>query len=107
MRYLLSASAALLLATSPAQPAMAQRNGGNSLVNQAIAAEGGADALRALKGLNIKADAHYYGPEQSETAGGPPRDYGTATISVTWDLAKGMAASAFDRDQKYPAPDKL
>jgi glyoxylase-like metal-dependent hydrolase (beta-lactamase superfamily II) len=99
-------STALLLAMSQMQPAMAQKNG-NSLVSQAITAEGGADALRGLKGLNIKADAHFYGPEQSETAGGPARDYGTANISITWDLAKGMAATAFDRDQKYPAPEKL
>jgi glyoxylase-like metal-dependent hydrolase (beta-lactamase superfamily II) len=106
MKYALAMSAALLLGLVQAQPALAQKNG-NSLVNQAIAAEGGADALRALKALNIKADVHYWGPEQSETAGGPPRDYGTGTITMTWDLAKGMAATTFDRDQKYPAPEKL
>jgi glyoxylase-like metal-dependent hydrolase (beta-lactamase superfamily II) len=107
MKYVLSISAALLLAASQAQPAMAQKNGGNSLVNQAIAAEGGADALRALKGVTMKGTAHFYGPEQSETPGGPARDYGTANVSVTWDLAKGMAATTLDRDQKYPAPEKL
>ena len=106
MKYALAMSAALLLGLTQVQPAMAQKNG-NSLVNQAITAEGGADALRALKGLSIKADAHFYGPEQSETAGGPARDYGTADITITWDLAKGMAATTLTRDQKYPAPEKL
>jgi glyoxylase-like metal-dependent hydrolase (beta-lactamase superfamily II) len=107
MKYTFAMSAALLLAVSQVQPAMAQKNGNNSLVNQAITAEGGADALRALKGVVIKADAQFYGPEQSETAGGPPRDYGTANITITWDLAKGMARTQLDRDQKYPAPEKL
>src|ERR1700704_124976 len=106
MKYAFAMSAALLLGLTQVQPAMAQKNG-NSLVNQAITAEGGADALRALKGLSIKADAHFYGPEQSETAGGPARDYGTADITITWDLAKGMAATTLTRDQKYPAPEKL
>jgi glyoxylase-like metal-dependent hydrolase (beta-lactamase superfamily II) len=106
MKHVLSMSAALLLGLIQVQPAMAQKNG-NSLVNQAIAAQGGAEALRSLKALNIKADAHFYGPEQSETAGGPPRDYGTANLTITWDLAKGMARTDFDRDQKYPAPEKL
>src|SRR5882672_7097743 len=107
MKYALAMSAALLLGLTQVQPAMAQKNGNNSLVTQAIAAEGGADALRALKGLSIKADAHFYGPEQSETAGGPARDYGTADVTITWDLAKGMARTQLVRDQKYPAPEKL
>jgi glyoxylase-like metal-dependent hydrolase (beta-lactamase superfamily II) len=106
MKYAFAMSAALLLGFTQVQPAMAQKNG-NSLVNQAITAEGGADALRALKGLSIKADAHFYGPEQSETPGGPARDYGTANVTITWDLGKGMAATLLDRDQKYPAPEKL
>jgi glyoxylase-like metal-dependent hydrolase (beta-lactamase superfamily II) len=99
-------SAALLLGLIQVQPATAQESS-NDLVNLAIAAEGGADALRALKGVAVKADAHFYGPEQSETAGGAPRDYGTANITITWDLARGVARTKLDRDQVYPAPAKL
>jgi len=105
MKHALSISAALLLAASQAQPAMAQKNG--NLVSQAVAAEGGADALRALKGLSIKAQVKYWGPEQSETPGGEARVYGDGNLTITWDLARGMARTELDRDQKYPAPEKL
>ena len=104
MRYLVLTAALLAVAS---QPALAQKKADNSLVGQAITAEGGADALRALKGVTMKGTAHFYGPEQSETPGGPARDYGTANVTVTWDLSKGMAATTLDRDQKYPAPEKM
>src|SRR5881296_1450995 len=103
MKYALSISAALLLTMSQTQPSLAQ-NGANNLVKQAIAAEGGADALRALKGLAIKGEAKFWEPEQSEKAGGEPRFLGDATFTVTWDLAKEMARTEWDRDQKYPDP---
>ena len=103
MKYALSISAALLLAMSQVQPSLAQ-NGANDLVKQAIAAEGGADALRALKGLAIKGEAKFWEPEQSEKAGGEPRFLGDATFTETWDLANGMARTEWDRDQKYPDP---
>src|SRR5215831_19014486 len=103
MKYALSIVAALLLAMSQTQPVLAQ-NGANNLVKQAIAAQGGADALRALKGLAIKGEARFWEPEQSEKAGGEPRFLGDATFTMTWDLEKGMARTEWDRDQKYPDP---
>jgi hypothetical protein len=48
MKYALSI-AVLLLATSPVQPSFAQGNAGD-LVKQAVAAEGGAAALRTRAG---------------------------------------------------------
>jgi len=81
MKYLLSISTALLLAMSEAQPALAQ-DGANDLIKQAITAEGGADALRALKGLAIKGEARFWEPEQSEKAGGEPRFLGDATFTM-------------------------
>jgi len=57
MKYLLSLSAALLVVAG--MPAMAQKNGGNSLVTQAITAEGGEAALRALKGVSMKGTARF------------------------------------------------
>src|SRR5260370_4884373 len=102
MKYALSI-AALLLATSQVQPAFAQNSAGD-LVKQAIAAEGGADALRGLKSLAVRGDAKFWEPGQSFAAGGEPRFLGDATFLITWDLAKGMARTDWDRDQKYPDP---
>src|SRR5438046_10341174 len=89
MKYTLSISAALLLAMSQAQPSLAQ-NGASNLVKQAIAAEGGADALRALKGLAIKGDAKFWEPGQSTVAGREPKLLEEATFTISRDLAKGM-----------------
>jgi glyoxylase-like metal-dependent hydrolase (beta-lactamase superfamily II) len=105
MKYTLSISAALLLAVTQLQPAQAQS--ARDLVNQAIAAEGGADALRALKALSIKADAIHWEPGQSKAAGGEPRLLGNTTLTITWDLANGMARAEWDRDMKYPAVEKI
>src|SRR5580693_3613808 len=102
MRYPLSL-AALLLATSPLQPAFAQTSPGD-LVKQAVAAEGGADALRGLKTLAVKGDAKFWEPGQSLAAGGEPRFLGDAKFAITWDVAKGTARTDWDRDQKYPEP---
>src|ERR1700722_12675624 len=99
MKYALSI-AALLVATSQVPPAFAQNAG--DLVKQAVAAEGGADALRGLKSLAVKGDAKFWEPGQSVAAGGEPRFLGDATFAITWDLAKGVARTAWDRDQKYP-----
>ena len=74
MKYALSISAALLLAVGQSAPAQAQSP--RELVNQAIAAEGGLDALRGLKALAIKADAMHWEPGQSKTADGEPRMLG-------------------------------
>src|SRR5438094_2635223 len=93
--------AALLLAISQQQPALAQ--GGSDLVKQAVAAEGG-DELRQLKGLAIKGDAKFWKPGQSFLAGSEPRFLGDATFAMTWDLANNRARTAWDRDQKYPDP---
>ena len=105
MKYALSISAALLLAVGQSAPAQAQSP--RELVNQAIAAEGGLDALRGLKGLAIKADAMHWEPGQSKTADGEPRMLGNTTLTITWDLANGMARTQWDRDMKYPAVEKI
>jgi glyoxylase-like metal-dependent hydrolase (beta-lactamase superfamily II) len=97
------AIAALLLAASQVQPSFAQGNAAD-LVKQAIAAEGGAAALRGLRGLAVKGDAKFWEPGQSFAAGGEPRFLGDATFTITWDVAKGMARTEWDRDQKYPPP---
>ena len=77
---------------------------GGDLVKQAVAAQGGADALRRLTGLTAKGTARFFEPGQSRAAGGEPRFLGTANFEITWDLVKGMARTNWDRDQQYPVP---
>ena len=99
-------SFALLLAISQ-QPAVFAQGNGSDLVQQAVAAQGGAGALRGLKSLRIQGSAQFWEPGQSFVAGGDPRFLGDATFSFAWDLAAGRASMAWDRDQKYPAPVRL
>jgi glyoxylase-like metal-dependent hydrolase (beta-lactamase superfamily II) len=94
---------ASLLALVQAPPAFAQNNAVD-LVRQAVTAEGGAEALRALRTLAVKGDAKFWEPGQSYAAGGEPRFLGDATFAISWDLAKGTARTDWDRDQKYPDP---
>jgi glyoxylase-like metal-dependent hydrolase (beta-lactamase superfamily II) len=101
MRYALP-TAALLVAAGLAQPALAQKP--IDLIKQAVAAEGGAEALRGLKTLSVKGDAKFWEPGQSFAAGGEPRFLGDATFTITWDIARGIARADWDRDQKYPDP---
>src|SRR6266849_8183118 len=105
MKYALS-FAVLLLAMTLQQPAFAQGSS-NNLVKEAVTAQGGADALRGLKTVAVKGDAKFWEPGQSFAPDGEPRFLGDATFAITWDLAKGQARTAWDRDQKYPDPIKL
>src|SRR5207245_7885032 len=99
MKYALSI-AVLSLATIQVQPSFAQGSAGD-LVKQAVAAEGGAAALRGLTGLAVKGDARFWEPGQSFAAGGEPRFLGDATFAITWDIAKGMARTEWERDKQY------
>jgi glyoxylase-like metal-dependent hydrolase (beta-lactamase superfamily II) len=105
MKCALLISAALLLAAGQQQPAQAQS--AHQLINQAVAAEGGVDALRGLKALAIKADAMHWEPGQSKAAGGEPRLLDNTSLTVTWDLANGMARTEWDRDMKYPSVERM
>ena len=101
MKFAVSILAALLLALSQWQPAAAQSN---ALVNQAVAALGGADALRNLKSVTIRGEAKFWEPGQSKVAGVDPKFAEDATFTVTWDLAAGVARTEWERDHKYPEP---
>ena len=100
MKYALSISAALLLALTQLPSASAQ----TGLVNDAVKALGGADALRGLKAIAISGEAKFYEPGQSKVAGGEPKHVEDVTFTVTRDLAGGMARTQWDRDHKYPDP---
>ena len=102
MEYLLSITAALLASTAQIQFVSAQE-GPIDLVKAAVAAEGSADAMKALKGISIKGEAKHWEPGQSYSAGGEARFLGDTTFTTTWDLAKGGAKMDLDRAMKYPA----
>jgi len=106
MKVLLGLSAALLVSTAPVQFASA-KDGPIDLVKAAVAAEGGADALKALKGLYLKGTAKHWEPGQSFKAGGEPRFLGDTTLAITWDLTKGEARMDLDRSMQYPAVVKI
>jgi hypothetical protein len=82
MKYALLVSAALLVGAGSLAPAQAQQ--GIDLVKQAVAAQGGADALRSLKAVGITAHGQHWEPGQSYAPGGEARLLGDSDIKVTW-----------------------
>src|SRR5450755_5134641 len=106
MKYLFGLSAALLVGTAPVQYAAAKDSPAD-LVKAAVTAEGGADALKALKGITVKGEAKHWEPGQSFKAGGEPRFLGDTAFTATVDLASGAARLNLDRAMKYPATEQL
>jgi hypothetical protein len=74
------------------------------LVKAGVAAQGGADALKALKGLAMKGEAKHWEPGQSLKAYGEPRFLGDTTFSLTVDGVKHQARYDVDRAMVYPPP---
>lgn len=105
MKYAVAISAALLLGASQFQPAVAQSP--NDLIRQAVDAQGGADALRALKGAVIKGEAKHWEPGQSYAAGGEPKFLGDSTFTMTAEAGSRTVRTDWDRDMKYPAVEKI
>jgi glyoxylase-like metal-dependent hydrolase (beta-lactamase superfamily II) len=105
MKYAVAISAALLFGASQLQPAVAQ--GPNDLVKQAIDAQGGADALRALKGVVIKGDAKHWEPGQAYAPGGESKFIGDSKFTLTADAGTRTVRIDWDRDKKYPAVEKI
>jgi hypothetical protein len=106
MKYPLSIAAALLVSIAPFKFAAAQVSP-IDLLKAAIAAEGGAEAGKALKGLSIEGEAKHWEPGQSYSAGGEARFLGDTIFTTKWDLAKGMAKVDLNRAMKYPAIETL
>lgn len=95
-RFFLYGSFMLATLTIP-MAAHAQSASPVDTVNQAVGAIGGADALRAVKGLTFKADAQFWEPQQSYIADGEPRFIGNSKITFTWkndDDQRGRIGSA-------------
>jgi glyoxylase-like metal-dependent hydrolase (beta-lactamase superfamily II) len=109
MKYSLMISAALLVASGHAQPASAQTNP-NDLVKLGVEAQGGADALRAIKTLQMKAEQKSWEPGQSYSVNGESRFLGDSALTTTVDYSDPAGVRVrydWDRDMKYPAVEKL
>src|SRR5260221_4514059 len=102
MLRIVVSTVALVFGASLASPASAQSAA--DLVKQAVAAQGGAEALKALKTISIKGDAKFWEPGQAFKPGGEPRFLGDATYSATGDFATHTVRIDWDRDQKNPDP---
>jgi hypothetical protein len=105
MKYGLGIPAALVAGMVGLTPVQAQQ--GIDLVKQAVAAQGGAQALRGLKAVSITAVGQHWEPGQSYAPGGEARFLGDSTITISWDLANHAARSVWDRSMKYPAVETI
>jgi Metallo-beta-lactamase superfamily len=78
------------------------------LVKQGIEAQGGVDAMRALKTWVIKVDTKHWDPGQSNSVNGESRFLGDSTYTITANLAAPIATRYdWDRAMQYPAVERL
>jgi glyoxylase-like metal-dependent hydrolase (beta-lactamase superfamily II) len=107
MKYSLMISAALLLAIGHTQTASAQTNP-TDLIKLGVEAQGGADALRAIKTLVQKGDAKHWEPGQSHSVNGESRFLGDSTVTISVDYNDPVRVRYdWDRSMQYPAVEKL
>src|SRR5262245_47389306 len=88
--------AASCATTSPPQ--------GQDLVNRAVQAVGGADALAAVKTFSVDGTVRQWEPEQSMAAGGDMRFACASTFTFVSDVATGATRVDWVRNFQYPAP---
>ena len=106
MKYALLFSTALLMAVGQLQPVSAQTP--LDLVKQGVEAQGGVNALRALKTLALKYDAKHWEPGQSNSINGEARFLGDSTVTVSVDFVDPVRVRYdWDRDMKYPAVERV
>jgi glyoxylase-like metal-dependent hydrolase (beta-lactamase superfamily II) len=106
MKYSLMISATLLMAVGHLQPASAQTNP-TDLVKLGVEAQGGADALRAIKTLVEKGETKAWEPGQSYSVNGEARFLGDSALTITVDYGNPVRVRYdWDRDMKYPAVEK-
>src|SRR4249919_199340 len=75
-----------------------------SLVSRAVQAEGGADALGAVKTLSMKGTMRQWEPEQSAVAGGEMRLANDSTFEAVADVGAGAVRTDWVKKFAYPAP---
>jgi len=107
MKHTVLISTALVFAVGVAQPANAQ-TAPIDLVRAAVEAQGGADALRAIKTLVTKADAKHWEPGQSNSINGESRFLGDSTLTTSVDYTAPVHVRYdWDRAMQYPAVDHV
>ena len=74
------------------------------LINGALTAMGGADALKQVKTLVVKGTVRYWEPEQSVVAGGEMRHTADATFEMTGDFTSHAVRVDWVKDFVYPSP---
>ncbi len=84
--------------------ASSQQAGDIELVNGALAAQGGVEAMRALRSASIKGTVKHWEPEQSHTPGGEMRFASESSFDLTLDFANQRARTDWDKKFAYPAP---
>src|SRR5262249_60669585 len=73
------------------------------LINGALTALGGADALTQVKTLVVKGTVRYWEPEQSIVAGGEMRPTADATFELTGDFTSHMVRVDWVKNFVYPS----
>src|SRR3954454_2086276 len=106
MKHTLLFSTALLMALGQWQPASAQAP--IDLVKQGIEAQGGANAVRAIKSLVLKGTYKSWEPGQGYSINGETRFLGDSKITISVDYGNPLRVRYdHERDMLYPAVEKV
>ena len=74
------------------------------LIDRALVALGGADALRALRSASLKGTVKHWEPEQSHAPGGEPRFAAESSFDITLDFVNHRARIDWEKKFAYPSP---
>lgn len=85
--------------SGPVQPA-----GREALVDRAVAAMGGVQALAALRSAAIRGTVKHWEPEQSHAPGGEARFAAESSFDLTFDFVNRLARTDWEKKFAYPAP---
>src|SRR5436190_1284774 len=77
---------------------------GKDLVDRAVQAMGGAEALAGLRTVSAKGATKQWEPEQSDIPGGEMRFANSATFETNQDRSVGASRTDWVKNFAYPAP---
>ena len=95
---------AVTLVAASCTTTTSQQPQGQDLVNRAVQAVGGADALARVKTITVQGTVRQWEPEQSMDAGGEMRFACASTFTLASDVASGATRVDWVRNFQYPAP---
>ena len=87
-------------ATAPSSAQSRERE----LLDRALTALGGVDALRALRSAAIKGTVKHWEPEQSFAPGGEARFAAESNFETTFDFVSRRARTDWEKKFAYPSP---